>query len=573
MGCCPPLGVLCERFIDAISNTCFCDCSNKNIIIIGDLTHIPDEIARVVAEAETPLSALATTFLRSAKKKEEPHLRDEEVPLRQARLRKKEDLQTLSRGFRPAILGLYQRALKEHVTEKGVPLDDAFDRFRSAFDFSGVDIEEKFKDFIPVTRLECDAMLHNRGFIERYSSAAMHLWEILVTREVRDLDGLLALKEVQAIQEKQYHILKLTIDKNVERFFEIIYRAKKFSELPNEIKFSFLRAASFFPSSYFEMPRLNHNTWYTTIDELARKAAFCTPKVEPRLLMTEDGERSPLKSLSSFRGLDKDAYRAIQIELEARIFSHDQLRRIAVDLSGFDESKGAEISKLEKKIGLKRLKVLFFINNCEIDRIPKSLTFEQYESLSSVKNKLIERTAAIFYLFATLKKTIDPLILKNEGGLSDISITELKSEIGNYPEFLEEIKSARKLTHLSTVSIALLYKVASTFDKNVIKTLNTIYDLDCWSSKKALQDFLTKKTRASSHDDTDVSGSEELVDHALVMLAMRKSESLEPLRDYDGLAPKKRVLDHLAEGEHSDESPRGSDSSTAAAESDEKVGE
>lgn len=285
--------------------------------------------------------------------------------------------------------------------------------------------------------------------VATYGSAAVMLWKLI--RAYRgDLE---ALKEIGAISKQQKKILSSLIKNSEQPFLEL----RSFERLEKKHQKVFLAAAKFCSRNYVNLPE------FFTEDDCDNDALS---------MQSWDRAFDSFTRLEGVHALDQE---------EEKQPEPPNLDAFFMKLGNLEPTMDSETAHNRTALGILRAQVIGLFVGIPAPSILKgTITADKFERLEEYEPTLVSYDGAVYYLFESLKQTIDLNILCREKKLSKQLLEKLALEIKARPQFLYALKKVNELAALSPEDIALIYRVAQHMPAEDAANLKKEYPLGRW---------------------------------------------------------------------------------------------
>lgn len=425
---CGSLGSILSKLCDSFSCVfgTLCNCS-KNYVLV-----IQDENDRVVRDIITISSQnLAFTDALQQWSAQHPDPKDVESVKIKSELKslRKKDQSTKGKA---AILSIARQSLAK-ISEGTMNHKEQMARMTAAASLAGIqslaDVYNK-SNFMNAQKFK--AIQKQVSYIQEYGSSAAFLWGYLKSAACRSADDLKFLKEKNVILDEQIPVL-LKIFENQQR--ESPFRRDTFSEVDIRIQSVFLQAAEFFPSQSIE--RQTFIPWTEELNTAFHISGSSeqTSSTQPELIGLIQDLNVTNKPLNNSLNANDECY----------------------------------------LVGVKRTELICSVIGLKINSIYQ-LKSDQIKAIKKHIPKLQRLDATMFHIFISLKKTIDPEVLKSRYRFTDDIISYIKDNKNH----LTHITLKENILELDIDALSFLYNIAILFDSQIAAEFSKQYSLNCW---------------------------------------------------------------------------------------------
>lgn len=474
---CNALGSIFSRFCDSFSCVfgTLCNCSQNHVLIVGDVNSSAAQELVNMSQDHPDLNEAVKALGNRPRSDAKP------VKMKSVSPSKQKDQQEINR--KAAVLYVAQSSL-QLIAHREMSGEEKMVRLTVAAALAGIrSLNDCYKQSASMSSKDLRSMKQKVSLVQNYGSSAAFLWKHLKEENCRNAESLKGLANRKKILAGQVSVLsKLFVDRREPSFL----RRESFGAVDTKVQAIFLRAAQIFPKK--EIARQGFVSWM------------------------EESKRSPDVSSSSDH-------------MEQASSSHQEVRQLILDL-GVTKGREADLEN-DCPVGVKRVELLCYLNGLEGVSL-NDLNHEQILILRKNIHRLQELDGTIVHIFACLKVTLDPVLLKKNHFFTEEITQKIKKEMKKNTNFGPELKSAENLLKLTVPSLNVLYEIADQFSSSLIGQFSSQYLLSGWLSNvdaKSPALHLTAARQASVSRDVSLRMDREAAERMMDEERARASQN------------------------------------------------
>lgn len=321
-----------------------------------------------------------------------------------------------------AILDVAFRFLEEVTDVPIINRKEKWQRLLTAGHLSAIDLEEKFKKNHPLNVQEAEILKEKVKYVRKFGSMAAFLWEMLKEEKVTSKRELQRVYRSRKINEKQREILSSLFKDYSE--LEILGKST-FSEVGLPARCAFLKAAEH--SKKKEINDRKHTSWLGQQNQVDVPTSWDKVAQE---LKKQDG---------SLAGKNGDYLCQLRLE-------------VLCLLSGINPQKMVE----------------------------GTLTPLEIKQVRSFFPELHKSDGAASFLFYALHKVQEVEELSQHEACNAQLMRRIYIEFKLHPDLFDRVQSARGMSDLSAIDIAVIFKLARWLDADKKRRFNQQYKVADW---------------------------------------------------------------------------------------------